>query len=380
MTRVLVAPDKFKGSLTAAEVAEAVARGLLRAPAELDVVRLPVADGGDGTVEAAVSGGFTRVPVATVGPTGEPVLSAYARRGDSAVIELADACGIERLPGRRPAPLTASSRGLGVVMAAAIDAGCTDLVVGIGGSASTDGGAGMLHALGARLCDAAGDAVPDGGGALIDIATVDTSALVRRLAGITVTIACDVDNPLLGARGAAEVYAPQKGASSADLMRLEAGLRHWAGLVTSVTGADHRDAPGAGAAGGVGFGAIALLGATLQPGADLIFELVGLQAAIASADVVVTGEGSFDEQTLHGKAPARVAELARAAGLPTYVVCGRNQLTAEQSRQAGVTAVFALDQREPDLQRCLTEADSSLEDVGAELAQLLADGQRPPRP
>lgn len=371
MTRVLLAPDKFKGSLTAAEVAEAVSRGLLRARPGLDVVCLPVADGGDGTVEAAVSGGFARTPVASVGPTGEPVMTSYARRGRTAVIELADACGIQRLPGDVPAVLTASSRGLGVVMAAAVDAGCTELVVGIGGSASTDGGAGMLQALGARLCDAAGDEVPDGGIALIDIASVDTSALARRLAGVTVTIACDVDNPLLGPRGAAQVYGPQKGASPSDVVRLEAGLRHWAGLITSLTGADHRDAPGAGAAGGVGFGAIALLGATLQPGAHLIFELVGLPAALASADVVVTGEGSFDEQTLHGKAPARVAAMAAKAGLPTYVVCGRNQLSPEHWRGAGVTAVFALDQREPDRQRSLTEAASLLESVGEELADVL---------
>lgn len=375
MTRVLLAPDKFKGSLTASEVADAVSRGLLRARPELDVIRLPVADGGDGTVEAAVSGGFTRTPVEAVGPTGDPVTTAYARRGDTAVIELADACGIERLPGT-PAPLTASSRGLGVVMDAAIDAGCTELVVGIGGSASTDGGAGMLQALGARLCDATGVEVPAGGGALIDVASVDTSALARRLAGVEVTIACDVDNPLLGPQGAAEVYGPQKGASPSDVIRLEAALRHWGGLVTSLTGTDHRDVPGAGAAGGVGFGALALLGATVRPGADMVFELVGLSAALRSADVVVTGEGSFDEQTLNGKAPVRVAAMARDAGVPAYVVCGRSRLAPEQWRAAGVTAVLALDQREPDVQRCLTEAASLLEGVGAELAQQL--GQSAP--
>ncbi|WP_332661786.1 glycerate kinase [Aeromicrobium sp.] len=377
MTRVLLAPDKFKGSLTASEVAGAVSRGLLRARPDLEVVRLPVADGGDGTVEAAVDGGFTRTPVEAVGPTGEAVMTAYARRTDTAVVELAGTCGIERLAGP-PAPLNASSRGLGVVMAAAIEAGCKKLVVGIGGSASTDGGAGMLQALGVRLCNAMGDDLPDGGGALIDVASVDTSALDRRLAEVSITIACDVDNPLLGPRGAAEVYGPQKGASPWDVIRLEAGLRHWAGLVTSLTGTDHRDVRGAGAAGGVGFGALALLGATLRPGADLVFEIVGLSAALGSADIVVTGEGSFDEQTLSGKAPARVAAMAREAGLPTYVVCGRSQLTPEQWRSAGVTAVLALDQREPDQQRCFTEAASLLEDVGAELARRLR--QRPPSP
>jgi len=371
VTRILLAPDKFKGSATAVEVAEALARGLLRVRPDLDVVSMPVADGGDGTVDAAVSSGLTRIPVATTGPTGLPVTTAYARHGTAAIVELADACGLLRLPHDRPAPLTASSRGVGTVIAAAIDAGCTELVVGIGGSASSDGGAGMLSALGAVLRDGDGNEVPDGGGSLHRIASIDVSALRARLAGVRLTIACDVDNPLLGPDGAAAVYAPQKGASPEDVRRIEDGLRHWADVVARTTGEELRDAPGAGAAGGVGFGGLALLGATLSPGADLVLDLVGLPAALQDADLVVTGEGSLDEQSLRGKVPARIARLAAAAGVPVLVACGRSQLSAAQLDAAGITGVLALVDREPDLQRCLTEAPTLLEDVGAEIASSL---------
>jgi glycerate kinase len=369
VTRILLAPDKFKGSLTAVGVVEALARGLTRARPDLDVVRMPVADGGDGTVEAAISGGMARVAVRTTGPTGLPVDTAFARRDGAAILELADACGLLRLPGGRPAPLTASSRGLGTVIAAAVDAGCTDLVVGIGGSASSDGGAGMLAALGARLLDADGHEVPGGAGALHRIASIDTRPLTTRLAGVRITMACDVDNPLLGPDGASAVYGPQKGARPEDVERIDDALRHWADVVARTTGTDLRDAPGAGAAGGVGFGALSLLGATLSPGADLVLDLVGLPAALRGADVVVTGEGSLDEQSLRGKVPARIAQLAAAGRVPAYVVCGRSQLSADQLAAAGITAVLALVDREPDLQRCLTDAAALLERVGEEIAR-----------
>ena len=261
--KVLVACDKFKGSLTAAEVADRITAGLGAVVPTAAVVRVPVADGGDGTLDAAVAAGFTRVPVTASGPTGEPVATSYAVRGDLAVVEMADACGLLRLPGQVRAPMTASSRGLGEVLAAALDAGCRRIVMGIGGSASTDGGAGMLSALGVRLLDAGGAALPEGGGALGRLARIDLGGIHPALAQTEVTLACDVTNPLLGPSGAPTVFAPQKGASPEQVLELEACLRHFAMVVTAATGRDDSLLPGAGAAGGVGYAALALFGARM---------------------------------------------------------------------------------------------------------------------
>ena len=285
---------------------------------------------------------------------------------------MADVSGLWRLPDGRQEPMTATSRGLGEVMAAALDAGCTELVIGIGGSASTDGGAGMVAALGARLLDAAGDDLPDGGAALADLARLNLGALRSRMESITVTVASDVDNPLLGGRGAAAVYGPQKGASPDQVAELDAALAHWADVVEEVTGRVDRNHPGAGAAGGVGFGAVAVLGAGVRSGIDLLLDLVGFDAALEGLtpdDLVVTGEGSLDEQTLHGKAPAGVAAAAMARGVPVVAVCGRTTLDAKRLRAAGIHAAYALTDIESDPQRCFDEAASLLEQLGERLAR-----------
>lgn len=365
MTRVLVAPDKFKGTLPAYDVAHAVALGLRRVRPDAEVECLPVADGGDGTLDAAVSAGFDRVPVTVAGPTGEPVETAYARRGDTAVVEMADACGLVRLPGRVRAPLAASSQGLGEVLAAALDAGCRELVVGIGGSASTDGGAGMLAALGAVVSPA----VSDGGGGLRDVSALDLSPLHPGLADARVVVACDVDNPLTGPDGAAAVYGPQKGASPDDVVVLDRALGHWADVVARSSGADRRDVPGAGAAGGVGFALVAALGAELRPGIALMLDLLGFADRVAGADLVVTGEGSLDAQSLRGKAPVGVASAAGAAGVPVVAVCGRRRLTDAELTAAGIVAAYALLDVEPDLTTCLREPARLLVDLGELVAR-----------
>src|SRR6478672_5212854 len=347
MNHVLVASDKFKGSLTAAEVGAAVSKGLRSAHPDLDVVTVPVADGGDGTLAAAIAAGYESIPVTASGPTGLPVATSYARSGDRAVVEMADISGLSRLPSGL-APLTASSRGTGEVMVAALDAGCRQLVLGIGGSAGTDGGAGLVSALGAGLLDADGQEIADGGAALAGIARLDLSGLHPALAGAEIVVACDVDNPLTGPNGAAAVYGPQKGASPDDIARLDGALDRWADAVAVATGTDFRDNPGAGAAGGVGFAAIALLGAQLRPGIDLVLDLVGFHRQLVDANLVITGEGSLDEQTLSGKAPAGVAAAAVAAGIPVVAVCGRSLLTEEQWRAAGISAVYSLSDVEPD--------------------------------
>ncbi|MCR6482440.1 glycerate kinase [Amycolatopsis sp. OK19-0408] len=347
--RVLVAPDKFKGSLTAAEVASAVATGLADVHPELDVETLPVADGGDGTVDAAVAAGFQRVRVPARGPTGALVTACYAVRGDTAVVELAEASGLHRLPGA-PAPLDATSVGTGDVIAAAIRAGCRRIVLGVGGSACTDGGAGLLTALGARLLDDAGRELPFGGAALARLTTLDLSGL--DVSGVDFELASDVDNPLYGLRGAAVVYGPQKGASPDDVETLDAALRHWAAHV----GPRFAERPGAGAAGGVGFAAMAALGARMRPGIELLLDLLGFDAALAGAALVVTGEGSLDRQTLSGKAPAGVARAAAAKGIPCVAVAGRCQLSSVDLAAAGISAAYALTDLEPDPARCMADA------------------------
>ncbi|WP_308250138.1 glycerate kinase [Sphaerisporangium fuscum] len=369
---VLVAPDKFKGSLGAVEVAARVAAGLRAARPEVPVVTMPVADGGDGTVEAAVACGFQRAEAVVGGPTGEPVTAAYGLRDGVAIVELAEASGLHRLPRGRLAPLTAGSRGTGELIAAALRHGVRRLVLGLGGSACTDGGAGMARALGVRLLDARGEELPPGGGALTRLHALDLSGFTRP-EGVEFVVAGDVDNPLLGPEGAAAVYGPQKGAGPAEVAHLEEGLTRWADVVERELGVRVRDDPGAGAAGGVGFAAMAFLGAETRPGIGLLLDLLGFEERLSGARLVVTGEGSLDEQTLRGKAPAGVAAAAARAGVPVVAVCGRRALTDGRLRAAGIRAAYALTDIEPDTRRCMTEAGPLLE----RLAAALAAGQLP---
>jgi glycerate 2-kinase len=374
VTRVLVAPDKFKGSLTATAVAASVAAGLRRAAPDLEVVQNPVADGGDGTLEAALDAGYERVPVRVSGPLGDPVDTAYAVRDGTAVVEMADACGLVRMPPGQLAPLKASSAGLGEVVRAALDAGCARVVVGIGGSASTDGGAGMLGALGARFLDADGVDLPLGGGALTRLDRVDLSRLHSGLDRAEVVLATDVDNPLLGPRGAPAVYGPQKGASPADIEVLDAALARLSQVLGTATGAGSRghpaaDLPGAGAAGGVGFAALAVLGASARPGIELLLELTGFHDKLPDTALVITGEGSLDLQTLAGKAPAGVAAAARAHRIPVVAVAGRCLLDGAQLADAGISAAYALTDLEPDPARCMTEARPLLQRLSERIAE-----------
>jgi glycerate kinase len=382
--KIVIAPDKFKGSLPAAEVAGAIAAGLRAEWPEAELVTVPVADGGDGTVDAAVAAGLQRVPVTVDGPTGEPVRASYARRGEVAVIELADACGLMRLPGGRPAPLTASSFGCGQVLAAALAAGARQIILGVGGSASTDGGAGLLQALGAQVLDARGEPLARGGAALRDVATLDLTGLhpalrdvaTLKLTGLhpalrvsSVILATDVVNPLTGPDGAAEVYGPQKGASPEQIIELASGLRRWAAVVAAATGTDRSQAPGAGAAGGVGFAALAVLGAQARPGIELVLDLVDFDAALDGAALVIIGEGSLDTQTLAGKAPAGVARAAVRRGIPVVAVAGRSTLTEDQLATTGISRVYPLTDLEPDPVRSSAQASTLLRRVGQALAR-----------
>ncbi|MFF5856780.1 glycerate kinase [Streptomyces sp. NPDC012751] len=369
--RVLIAADKFKGSLTAVQVAERVTAGLRRVVPDLRVEALPVADGGDGTVDAAVAAGFERREVRVTGPLGREVTAAFALRDGTAVVEMAEASGLQRLPAGVFAPLTASTYGSGELLRAALDAGARTIVFGVGGSATTDGGVGMLAALGARFLTEDGEPVPPGGGGLAELARADLSGLDPRLSSVELVLASDVDNPLTGPKGAPAVYGPQKGASSEDVAALDAALSHFAKVLEAEAGpraAEYAASPGAGAAGGIGYGAL-LLGARFRPGIEVMLDVLGFAPALERASLVITGEGSLDEQTLHGKAPAGVAAAARAAGKEVVAVCGRLALSAEALAGAGIGAAYPLTSVEPDVSKCIADAGPILERVAARIAE-----------
>jgi glycerate 2-kinase len=369
MSHVVIAPDKFKGTLTAGQVAAHVAAGLEKACPGTELVRLPVADGGEGTVDAAEAAGYRRVEMGVRGPTGRPVTATFALRDGTAIIEAAQACGLGLLPGGQPAPLTATSRGVGELILTAIRMRADRVVLGLGGVATTDGGAGMVHALGAKLTDDSGHELPPGGAALARLGALGLSEL-HDLSGTEFLVASDVNNPLLGEHGAAAVYAPQKGATAEDVELLEAGLLRWAGVVEETLGKVARDTPGAGAAGGLGFAALEFLDARLEPGIALLLDLLSFDEQLSGARLVITGEGSLDSQTLHGKAPAGVAQATAAhdPGIPVIAVAGVCSLTPDELRKAGISAAYALADIEPDERRCHGVPGPLLEQLAARIA------------
>lgn len=377
MTTVLIACDKFKGSLTAPEVCDAVADGIRAVRPEARVIPMPIADGGDGTVAAAVSAGYRHITASVTGPSGQPVAAGFALHPDgrTAVIEMAQASGLLQLADGVPDPLGATSYGTGELVAAALDAGARRIVLAVGGSASSDGGAGFIQALGARLTTGDGTAVARGGGALDTLASVDLTSLDSRLASCEMVLASDVDNPLLGHDGAASVYGPQKGAGVEEVEILEEGLAH---LVRIMEGhgvlAGMAAFPGAGAAGGIGYAALAVLGATRQPGIEVVMEITGYRETVATlgaGDLVVTGEGSLDLQTLNGKAVAGLAAVARDAGVPVTAVCGQGSLSTEQLGTLGIQDAFRLTDLEPDTGRCMSGAAALLSAVGRRIGATL---------
>ena len=367
--RVLVAPDKFKGSLAATEVTACVAAGLSRAGFGGEIVRLPVADGGDGTVDAAASAGYRRVELAVRGPTGRPLTAAFALLDGTAVIEAAQASGLSLLPPGRLAPLTATTWGVGELILAAVGMGATRIVLAVGGVATTDGGAGLAQSLGARLADESGDPLPPGGAALSRLATLDLSGLPD-LSGVEFQLASDVNNPLLGPSGAAAVYGPQKGASPDEVKLLEAGLAQWADVAEAACGAAARDAAGAGAAGGLGFAAQLFLGARTRPGIEVLLEMLSFGEQLGGARLVITGEGSLDAQSLHGKAPVGVASAAAAhhPPVPVVAVAGRCALSPAELRAGGFEACYAIADLESDMARCIAEAGPFLERLAERIA------------
>jgi glycerate kinase len=364
--RVVVAPDKFKGTLTAEQAAEAIATGWGRGRPADELITIPMADGGEGTLEALVAAlGWEVRPVRVTGPLGDPTEAAFGRlrrhgRG-TAIVELARASGLQLVgPARRDA-MRATTRGTGEVLLAALREGVDEVILGIGGSASTDGGAGIAVALGAALLDASGRPIREGGSGLLDLDRIDASSLDPSLRGVRIQAACDVDSPLTGPAGAAHVFGPQKGASPVDVVVLDRALAHFAAVIHRDLGIDVRGLPGGGAAGGAGAGLVAFCGAHLRPGVDVVIEAVGLPELVADADLVLTGEGRLDASSLRGKVPAGVLELARRARVPAGVLCGRAEIAPE-----GVWVTSLIDRVGEE--RALGDARRALVDVAAEAA------------
>ncbi|MFK0004598.1 glycerate kinase [Paenarthrobacter sp. NPDC090522] len=343
--RILIAPDKFKGSLTAAEAASAMAEGALRVYPDAVTTQFPVADGGEGTLDAAIAAGFEERNNAVVGPILKPVGASWALKkesgGTTAVIETAQASGLAHMEPTPENSLRAHSYGCGQLIAAALDAGATEIVLGLGGSAMSDGGSGALRALGLKPLDAAGNVAPLGGGSLIDVVSLDVSELDPRLSGVKFRIAVDVRNPLYGAEGAAHVFGPQKGADEDAVEKLDAGLRNWASLLREATGRDV-NVPGAGAAGGFPASFLAFTDSALEGGFALVAGLTGLAKHLGEADLVITGEGSMDEQSLTGKAPIALADAASVHGIPVVAVAGRITVTPEDLAKHGIVAAAQL--------------------------------------
>lgn len=340
--RLILAPDKFKATLTASEAAAAMAAGARRALPAAELVELPVADGGDGTLAAAVAAGAELRSVRVADALGRRVPAQYAVLGDTAIIESAQACGLQHVPVNPESALRSHSAGVGELIAAALDDGCRDLVIGLGGSACTDGGAGMARALGVRMAGPAGQELPYGGGWLAELAEIDTAGLDPRLRESTVRIACDVTNPLLGETGAAAVFAPQKGAGPAEVARLAAGLANYAERVRLACGIDIDRLPGGGAAGGLAAGLVAFAGGRIDSGIEFLLRLLGFADRLADCSLVITGEGCLDQQSLAGKAPAGVARLAGRHGVPVLAVAGRLQLGPAELAEAGFAAAWSL--------------------------------------
>lgn len=376
--RVAVVPDSFKGSARAVDVAAAMERGVRdafgAAGIEVTVHTLPFADGGEGTLDALLGAwGAEALTVDTTDALGRPVRARYGLSPDgrTGIIEAAEANGLPLVSDVPLCPLTATTRGIGPLVTALLDAGVEEILLCIGGSATTDGGTGLLRALGARLLDRDGAELPDGGGSLTALDRLDTSGLDPRARTVRWRIACDVTNPLVGDRGAAAVFGPQKGAGPDDVRVLDAGLARLADVLAQATGEDVRDRPGLGAAGGLPAPLTALLGAEAVPGSRMVADVLDAERLMAGADLVLTGEGRFDGQSLGGKVVDAVRRLA-PAGRPVVVIAGDVSVTPEELRRSGVTAAFSTARGPRSLERMSEEVLADIEWTTSNCCRLLA--------
>jgi glycerate kinase len=359
--KIVIAPDSFKGSASSSDIATWIESGIHSVIPDCETVKIAIGDGGEGSLDAVVGAGFTAIKCEVLGPVGNRVTAQIAINGDTAFIEMAQASGLSQLPGGVKSALTASSFGTGQLILEALNRGASRIILGVGGTATTDAGAGALQALGAKLLDSDGNDIAPGGAALSGCAHIDTSGIDPRFAKVSFTLASDVTNPLLGPEGAAHVFAPQKGATLNDVEVLEQSLAHFA----SIVGADFDSMPGAGAAGGFGFMAYAFLNAQAKSGIDVILDLVGFDSHLAGADYVITGEGKFDSQSVKGKAPWGILQRAQTLKIPTFLVCG----DADIQQGSHFTEIFTLTSLESDIEKCISNPAPLVTQLGAKIAQ-----------
>jgi glycerate 2-kinase len=374
--RIAVAPNAFRGSLTAIEATNAIIAGLLRSALhDLQIVEMPLADGGDGTLDILFHFlGGQRLKLTVTGPNGDPVDAEMALLADgkTALIEIARASGVELIPREQRNPLIATTYGTGELIHAALDRGYHHLLIGIGGSATVDGAAGAVQALGARLLDATGADIPRGGGALEQLASIDASALLPLLENVEVTVLCDVTNPLIGPNGAARIFGPQKGATPAMVETLEANLTHFAEIIYRDLGLDVADLPGGGAAGGLGAGLVAFLKARLASGGATLIDLLGYEKKLADVDLVITGEGKLDGQTTGGKAVQSIAQAAARAGVPVVALAGTLDADSAALNAIGVQAAWSIIPGPCTIDDALAHGAEWLSRTATELGNLLA--------
>ncbi len=372
--RIVIAPDSFKGSVSAKEVAQAIADGLKVALPDSEFDLVPMADGGEGTVEAlVVATGGKIVTKRVTGPLGEPVDAFFGILGDgeTAVIEMAAAAGLHLVPPEKRNPLLTTTYGVGELIKAALDAGCKRVIVGIGGSATNDGGAGMAQALGAKLLDEDGNEIGFGGGELGKVARIDISELDSRLRETEILVACDVTNPLTGPNGASAVYGPQKGATPEMVKLLDENLRHYAAIIRRDLGVDVEHVPGAGAAGGLGAGLMAFCQAKLKRGVELVIQAVRLDERVQKANLVITGEGKIDFQTGFGKVPHGVAQVAKRYKKPVIAIVGQLGEGSEKCREWGIDACFAITDKPMSEQDAMANTLALLKRTAQELGWLI---------
>ncbi|MDP4497137.1 glycerate kinase [Vibrio cholerae] len=371
--KVVIAPDSFKESLTAKQVCDSIQTGLARIWHDAKFVAIPVADGGEGTVQSLVDATQGRlVEVKVMGPQGKRVEAFYGMLGDNqtAVIEMAAASGLHHVPLAQRDPKLTTSFGTGELIRHALDQGVTKLIIGLGGSATNDGGVGMLAALGARFTNADGEPIQLTGGGLRELTHIDLQDFDPRLQHCDILVACDVNNPLCGDKGASTVFGPQKGATPEDIQLLDGALRQFGLLTAKVTGKMVLESAGAGAAGGMGAALLAYTEARLRPGIEIVLETVQLAHQVSDADLVITGEGRIDSQTVHGKTPMGVAKVAKRFDVPVLALCGCTGDNYQAVYQCGIDAVFAAVPRAMSLEDALKESDFNLADLAENVARL----------
>ena len=377
--KILIAPDSFKGSLSASKVADAMGKGVKKVIPQVQLTHLPLSDGGEGLVDSLVGASEGEVIQQEVtGPLGKPVSSFWGLMGDkkTAVIEMAAASGLPLVPQAERNPMLTTTYGTGELILAALNRGCSKLIIGIGGSATNDGGSGMAQALGASLSDEMGKELPYGGGHLSRLVKIDLSGMDPRLRKIQVLVACDVTNPLTGAEGASHVYGPQKGATRSMAEELDRGLKHYAKIIARDLGIEVDNVPGSGAAGGLGAGIMAFLGGELTPGIELVMNALGLTRELKDCSLVLTGEGKLDAQSIFGKVPVGVARKAKKEGVPVVVLAGGVGDDLEAIHQVGITACFSITSGPMSLEESMKNSAALLESVTAEVVRLWLQGHR----